>query len=129
MYPGSSSDKAITSDCGILSHMMAGDLLLCDKGFLISDLCTPLGVHVNIPPLLTTPQFTREQVLTTRKIARARIHVERAISRLKSFRILDFIMPNMRLHATTIVHTCAALVNMQYTLLKENEQCFNDENV
>lgn len=124
LFPGSCSDKNITSNSGILSHIVAGDLILCDKGFLISDLCTPIGAYVNIPPFLSTSQFSKEEVLATRKIARARIHIERAISRLKSFRILDFIMPNMREHATKIVQTCAALVNMQYTLLKENEQCF-----
>lgn len=130
LFPGSSSDKAITKNSGILTHMMAGDLILCDKGFLISDLCTPLGVNVNIPPFLTTAQFSKEQVLETRQIARARIHVERAISRLKSFRILDFLTPNMRVYACKIIQTCAALVNMQYSLLKENEQCFtNEENV
>lgn len=128
LFPGSSSDKVITKDSGVLSHMLAGDLILCDKGFLISDLCAPLGVSVNIPPFLTTSQFSKEQVLVTRQIARARIHVERAISRLKSFRILDFLTPNMRVYASKIMQTCAALVNMQYTLLKENEQCFSNEN-
>lgn len=95
MFPGSSSDKMITRESGILSHMQAGDLILCDKGFLISDLCTPLGVSVNMRPFLTTPQFSQEQVIQTKKIARARIHVERAISRLKSFRILDYIPPSI----------------------------------
>lgn len=127
LFPGSTSDKSITKDSGILSHMLAGDLILCDKGFLISDLCAPLGVNVNIPPFLTTAQFSKEQVLVTRQIARARIHVERAISRLKSFRILDFLTPNMRVYACKIMQTCAALVNLQYSLLKENEQCFSND--
>uniref|UniRef100_A0A8D8XB18 DDE Tnp4 domain-containing protein n=1 Tax=Cacopsylla melanoneura TaxID=428564 RepID=A0A8D8XB18_9HEMI len=121
LYPGSTSDKVITKECGVLSHMTAGDLILCDKGFLISDLCAPLGVNVNIPPFLTNPQFTKNEVLATKQIARARIHVERAIGRLKNFRILDFIAPNFREHATKIVQVCACLVNLQYTLLKDNE--------
>lgn len=122
LYPGSTSDKNITKNCGILNHLIAGDLILADKGFLISDLCSELGVSVNIPPFLHSGQFTPEEVSRTTQIARARIHVERAISRLKAFRILDFISTSMRQHGTVIVQTCAALVNMQYSLLKENEQ-------
>lgn len=121
LYPGSTSDKVITQQCGVLASMEAGDLILCDKGFLISDLCAPLGVTVNIPPFLTRPQFTRSEVETTKRIARARIHVERAIGRLKNFRILNFIPANLREHSSKIVQVCACLVNLQYTLLKENE--------
>lgn len=124
LYPGSASDKNITSKCGILSHVVAGDLILADKGFLISEMCSELGVNVNIPPFLQTPQFTPQEISKTTRIARARIHVERAINRLKAFRILDHISTSMRPHATTVVQTCAALVNMQYSLLKENEQYY-----
>lgn len=121
LYPGSTSDKVITQQCGVLASMEAGDLILCDKGFLISDLCAPLGVTVNIPPGLTRPQFTRSEVETTKRIARARIHVEWAIGRLKNFRILKLIPANLREHSSKIVQVCACLVNLQYTLLKENE--------
>lgn len=34
-------------------------------------------------------------------------------------------MPNLREHAAVIVKTCAALVNLQYAMLKESEQCFD----
>uniref|UniRef100_A0A8D9B0V5 THAP-type domain-containing protein n=1 Tax=Cacopsylla melanoneura TaxID=428564 RepID=A0A8D9B0V5_9HEMI len=122
LYPGSQSDKAITEKCGILSHMKAGDLILCDKGFLITQMCKNLGVSVNIPPFKTNPQFTREEAIVTRQIARARIHVERAIGRMKGFRILDFIQPHLREHASKIVQVCGCLVNMQYSLLKEKNE-------
>ena len=53
LYPGSTSDKMMTDKSNVLSHMSAGDLILCDKGFLIADLCAPLNVSVNIPPFLS----------------------------------------------------------------------------
>ncbi|KAI5714446.1 hypothetical protein M8J76_017221 [Diaphorina citri] len=121
LYPGSMSDKVITQQSGVLTNMEAGDLILCDKGFLISDLCAPLGVKVNIPPFLTQPQFSRSEVEATKRIARAHIHVERAIGRLKNYRILDFIPANLREHSSKILQVCACLVNLQYSLLKENE--------
>ena len=51
LYPGSTSDKEIVRDCGILEHFETGDLVLADNGFLIQDLL-PNGVSVNIPPFL-----------------------------------------------------------------------------
>ena len=62
-------------------------MILADKGFLIKDIL-PAGVDLNLPPFLTTAQFTPEQAVQTRTIARARIHVERAIRRIKCWKIL-----------------------------------------
>lgn len=129
VFSGSTSDRVITEQSGLLTHLVAGDLILCDKGFPITELCAPLGVKVNLPPYLTNPQFTENEVILTKKIARARIHVERAIGRLKNFRILHFIAPNFREHASAIVQVCACLFNLQYSLLKENESFISESNV
>lgn len=123
LYGGSTSDKMITKDCGLLNILNSGDLVLADKGFLISDIL-PEGVHVNIPPFLETPQFTPEQVLRTRSIARARIHVERAIGRIKGYSILDFVPQTLLPYASKVWQVCAALTNFQYPLLKEVEVFF-----
>jgi len=120
LYPGSTSDKAIMQHCGIIDQLEVGDMILADKGFLISDIL-PTGVSVNIPPFLNTSQFSREQCILTRNIARARIHVERANARIKRFRILDFIPHNYRDISSKIFQVCAALVNFQNPLLSETE--------
>lgn len=88
LYPGSTSDKKLVEHCGVLAHLVAGDMILADKGFLISDIL-PYGVNLNLPPFLTTAQFTPEQVKQTERIARARVHVERSINKIKKFRILS----------------------------------------
>lgn len=120
VYPGSLSDKAIVKDSGILNQFQAGDLILADKGFLISDILPP-GVSLNVPPFLSLPQFTPAQVEETRRIARARIHVERVIKRLKIFQILEHIPKEYFSKATIIVQVCAVLVNFQTPILKEVE--------
>jgi hypothetical protein len=79
LYPGPVSDKKRS---GILSALNAGDLVLADKGFLVAHIL-PHGVSLNLPPFLTTPQFTPEEAVRTRTIAKARINVERAINRIK----------------------------------------------
>lgn len=118
LYPGSTSDKKIVEDCDILNQMVAGDLILADKGFLIKDLL-PNGVSLNIPPFLTTAQFTDQQVIQTRTIARARIHVERAIRRVKCFSILHSIPKSLASQASNIFQVCGALTNFQFPLIAE----------
>lgn len=112
LYPGSVSDKKITADCGVLKKFVPGDLIIADKGFLIAELLPP-GVTVNLPPFLCTPQFTPEQAIMTRTIARARIHVERAINRIKLYKILNMIPEHVTPHASTVFQVCAALTNLR----------------
>lgn len=125
LYPGSISDKKIVNHSKLLEIFEPGDLILADKGFLIKDML-PAGVNLNIPPFLTTPQFTPEQVVMTRTIAKARIHVERAIRRLKCFNILNMIPQTLVGHSSVIFQVCAALTNMNFPLIKEIEDLFVD---
>ena len=121
LYPGSISDKEIVKQSGILDQMEVGDLILADKGFLIQDLL-PAGVSLNIPPFLEHGKFTESEVKLTRKIASCRIHVERANARLKDFKILTFIPSYLRNHANKLIQLCAALVNLQFPLIKDGCQ-------
>ena len=118
LYPGSTSDKVVVERSQVLSHFVAGDLILADKGFLIQDIA-PEGVSINIPPFLDKEKFTANEVKMTKRIAKCRIHVERANARLKDFKILKFIPPYLRSYAETLVKLCAALVNLQFPLMKE----------
>ena len=93
LYAGRASDKKITKDCGILGLLEAGDQIMADRGFDIeSEL--PAGVSLNIPPFLNgKDQLSLEEETSTRKIASVRVHVERAISRIKNYRILHQVLP------------------------------------
>lgn len=118
LYPGSVSDKEIVKQSGLLDHLATGDLILADKGFLIQDI-VPNGVSVNIPPFLEHGKFTESEIKATKSIARCRIHVERANARLKDFKVLNFIPPNLRCYADKVFQLGAALVNLQFPLIKE----------
>ena len=118
LFPGSVSDKSLVQESGLLEHFVPGDLILADKGFLIQDLL-PRGVSVNIPPFVNCGKFTESEARATKSIARCRIHVERANARLKSFRILGFIPSFLRCHADKLCQLCAALVNLQFPLIKD----------
>ena len=118
LYLGSVSDKCIVQESGLLKHLVAGDLILADKGFLIQDM-VPRGVSVNIPPFLNNGKFTLSEARAKKSIARCRIHVERANARLKSFKVLNFIPSFLRCHADKLCQLCAALVNLQFPLIKD----------
>ena len=73
-------------------------------------------------PLFSFPpgkQLSKKAVKSTRAIASVRIHVERAIERLKDFRILqgNFLLPMLRI-ADNILNVCAALCNLLPPLAK-----------
>lgn len=60
---------------------------MADKGFTVGNLL-PLGVEINIPPFLgSDQQMFPEKVLKTQEIASLRIHIERAINKIKNFLI------------------------------------------
>lgn len=98
--------------------------VLADKGFLISDILPP-GTSLNIPPFLMTPQFMPSEVIRTKNIARAQIHVEKVMVRLQNFKILAHISNTLYTRASLVVQLCAALVNFQNPILKEVEHLFN----
>ena len=117
LYPGSISDVAIVEHCGIVSQFEAGDLILADKGFTIHDQL-PSGVHVNVPPFLSAKsKFTEEEAKLCYKIARARIHVERANERIKNYNILGHISCKYRCIATKKFRVFCAMINFQAPLI------------
>ena len=93
LYAGRMSDKKITHDCGILDLLEEGDQIMADRGFDIAD-DLPAGVTLNIPAFLSgDEQLTVKDEIATRRIASVRVHVERAISRIKNYRILHQVVP------------------------------------
>jgi len=111
-WSGCVSDKEITQKCGVLALMEPGDNIMADKGFYIHELLSP-GVSLNIPPFKgTRDQLTPVEAEETAHIASVRIHVERAIGRVKNYHILDGLLP-LSLHpiANQIFTVCCFLTN------------------
>ena len=109
LYGGSISDRELTQKSGLLDLLQPGDSIMADKGFTIADLTERHGVTLNIPPMKHDDQFTERELLTTRRIASLRIHVERAIGKIKNFKILNDIPNNMSRIADQIFFVCAML--------------------
>ena len=126
-FGGRASDKFIVEKSGFMNYLLPGDEIMADRGFTIDDLLFPLRVKLNIPAFTKNkPQLSAEDVTLTRRIARVRIHVERAIRRLKVFKILSGTVPVASLKLfDDILIMCAALVNLRSDLIRDTNE--NDD--
>jgi hypothetical protein len=86
---------------------------MADRGFDIQDDLTPIGVRVNIPPFMKgKEQLDANEMVETRRIASLRIHVERAMERIKNFYIFDRNIPPTLTDVTEQMFVvCAILTN------------------
>ena len=120
LFEGSIDDVTLFERCGILEHINPGDALLVDKGFTIQDILLKKQATIFIPPFLgKRSAFTKEEELLTKRIAQARIHVERFNERLKKFRLISNVIPlNLASLASQLVYVACCLVNFQPCLSK-----------
>ena len=89
LYEGSISDQEIVKRSGFLQQILweKNDSVMADRGFKIEEDLKPLGVNLNIPSFLEgRDQLSEREVIESQAIASVRIHVERAIERVKRFR-------------------------------------------
>ena len=118
LWGGWVSDKQITRESGVLDLLSSGDNVMVDRGFDIKDIVSN-GVTVNMPPFLAgRDQLTALETEETMSIASVRIHVERAIGRIKTYHILDGNLPNiLSPYVTQIATVCGLLTNFLPPLL------------
>ena len=85
-----------------------------------------LGIDLNIPPFLEgRRQLPSTEVEAGRKITSVRIHVERAIGRMKCFGILRAI--SLARLTNQIVCVCAVLTNFGSALVSSPEMSSEDD--
>lgn len=121
-YGGRSSDKFITEDCGVLQNLEYNDIVLADRGFLISESVGLCCAQLYIPPFTRGKrQLSASEVEHTRELANVRIHVERVIGLLRNkYLILKSCLPVELLTASChgetpidkIAVVCCALTNL-----------------
>ena len=95
------------------------DTLIADKGFNISDLLIKKCSRLVIPPFLKDiGKCSMHNAIKTSKIAKARTHIERAISRINDLKILQNTIPlSEKNKLDDILFICAALTNLAPSLV------------
>ena len=103
LFEGSISDKQIVLRSGFLEtvkqkvqcgELKEGDAIMADKGFDIGDDLAKVKLKLNIPPFLRDKVgFEEDDVIKTQTIAHHRIHVERAIGKVRRFKIFHSVIP------------------------------------
>ena len=121
LYVGSISDVELTRNSGLLERLKGTSNIsvMADRGFTIRDQLIAIGADLNIPPFMEgRAQLPAAEVLEGRRIASVRIHIERAIGRIKNFSILKGSLPiTLSRIANQIVCVCCWLVNFQPVLI------------
>ena len=121
-WGGRSSDKHVMEHCGILNCLTPGDEVLADRGFNVADSVAMVGAQLSIPSYTRgRSQLSAVDVEGTRRIANARIHVERVIGSLRQkYTILGSTLPLEFLTSTDqqpctldkVAVVCCALTNL-----------------
>ena len=119
-YGGRSSDKFITHDSMFFDLLERDDQVMADRGFQIKEDLLLHFCSLAIPPgARVKSQFTGKEVKDTKEVANLRIHVERAINRIKTYRILKSTLPiTMLRHFDDMVLAIAGLCNLKDVLIR-----------
>ncbi|XP_064470015.1 uncharacterized protein LOC135384757 [Ornithodoros turicata] len=123
-YGGRASGKAIFEQSGLVKDLLPGiDSVMVDKGFLIDSICEKHLINVIRPLFLRQKKQSRKsEAMRTRKIAAARVHVERTIQRIKLFKILIHKLTwNMVPFADDMLLISAALTNLSRSIIGEDK--------
>jgi len=129
LFSGSMSDREVVKQSGFLQllsqlvtkgKLIAGDAIMADKGFDTNEEIESLGLSMNIPPKArANSQMEENNVELTKKIAKHRVHVERAIARIKKFRLVNHkIAASLVSKVNSIWFVCCFLTNFHDKLIK-----------
>ena len=95
---------------------------MADRGFNIQDLCASKGVTVNIPHFLKgRSQLPGVTVFDDRKLSSKRVHIERSIGLVKTYKILNTALnPYYISIASKIFGICVMLCNFRENIISKN---------
>ena len=121
-YGGRASDKLMTLESQeLLNALPPGSSVMSDRGFNVGEELKALGVDLIIPDFKgrDRTQITKGELESSEQIAKARIHIERIIQRIRTFQILG---KTVRLCSTDIFDqiftVCAYLTNFQLPIIR-----------
>ena len=115
LYEGNIDEVTNSEKCGILNYIEPGDLLLVEKGFTIQHLLHQKQATIKIPAFFgNRARLSKEEEMDTKRIAKARIHIERFTECLKKFLLVGkTISLSLAPIASQMVYVTCCLANFQ----------------
>ena len=99
LWSGSISDKELFLKSGLLNLLEKNDLVLADRGFLIGKELAKKECRLITPHYLANKiQFSDEEKTENKCVSHHRVHIERAIGRIKSYKYFEGMIPNCSLN-------------------------------
>ncbi|XP_072532968.1 uncharacterized protein [Salminus brasiliensis] len=127
LYTGTISDRDIFKQCGIITqlyhlietgYLNPGDGLMADKGFQNQKDVEEIGLSLNIPPFAQRNEQMPFLDMQKKKMAKYRLHVKKAITKIKKFKIVSEKIPNSILgNINQIWFVVSMLTNFQPHIL------------
>lgn len=122
-FGGRASDTEIFSNSELINLLEDNDGVMCDRGFLIDELCARKNWKLIRPPFLKDKkQFSRSEAILTSQIAKARVHIERSNQRIKTFAMVGETMSVKLVPIIDEIFTViCATVNLSSSILKDDK--------
>ncbi|XP_050301063.1 uncharacterized protein LOC126739425 [Anthonomus grandis grandis] len=122
-FGGRTTDKMIVEESTFLAKLDPGAQVMADRGFkhLENQLLANNNQLVRPPSVSSSQKSSKNEVTESNRIASLRIHVERVISRIREFSILQ---PHASVHLSLvkyldlIVQIVCGIINLQDYLVK-----------
>ena len=113
LWSGNVSDKLLVEKSGFLDLLEPGDKVMADKGFGIRGMLAVKKCMLVLPPFLKCKRLKPRGATWSRRVSNIRIHIERSIGRLKTFRILgNQLKLTQKNYMDSIVNVCVSLCNL-----------------
>eukprot|EP00112_Aurelia_sp_Birch-Aquarium-sp1_P011336 Seg2384.2 transcript_id=Seg2384.2/GoldUCD/mRNA.D3Y31 product="hypothetical protein" protein_id=Seg2384.2/GoldUCD/D3Y31 len=113
LWSGNVSDKELVEKSGFLDLLNPGDKVMADKGFGIRGMLALKKCELILPPKLKEGNLKPRGSTKARRVSTVRIHIERAIRRLKTFHILtDVQKMTQKGYIDHIISVCVSLANL-----------------
>ena len=120
-YGGAVSDRQIVECSNLPAMCDPQDSVMADKGFNVQDLFAAHDVTVNIPTFFKKKnRMSGHQVLADRKISSKRVHIERIIGSMKTYKILTSPLSSSETKLFShVINVCAMLCNFRKRIVSE----------
>ena len=120
-YGGAVSDRQIVERSNLPAMCDPQDSVMADKGFNVQDLFAAHDVTVNIPTFFKKKnRMSGHQVLADRKISSKRVHIERIIGSMKTYKILTSPLSSSETKLFShVINVCAMLCNFRKRIVSE----------